>query len=261
MTGRSIDLPNKPLVEAILEIRWALDQNKDPAHPLYAGVLAGRLSEAFPYQENLPAAQIPDEITPHIVKFRFRAAPDSWPLIQAGPGIATLNLVGSYQWEAFRSLANYLWDKLHDSYAPFNSGNPPRITQLQLRYINAVPISGLDLPTFLKDKLHVSFAVPAEIASKHTNGPASEVLLNVAYPLNFEGTTGLIQLQSGKQNDVDSIVFNLIAITNLSSPATFDKFATWIEYVHGVLEEWFFTLIDGELLTEFRGEAIANEHS
>jgi len=253
MAGPYTDLPAKPLVEAILEIKWRLKENKDPAYPLYTGLLAGRVSDTFPTQERLPAADVPDELTPHLVKFRFRAGRDEWPVIQAGPGVVTLNVTDGYTWEVFHSLATYLWDNLQEAYSPFNGDKPPEATHLQLRYINSVPLSGADPESFLKQKLHTSLSLPQTVSEKHSSGPVQQAALSVAYPVEYEGTTGALKFQSAKQNGVDIMLFELLADTEFGNPPTAQRFGEWLSYVHELLEDWFFALVDGELLASFLG--------
>lgn len=85
-------LKNKPLVEAILEVKWALTSPTpgvqiDPHYKILLGRLYDKVCEQYPEHEQLPTATVPDEIVGHTVQHRFRYAPNDWPLIQVGPGI------------------------------------------------------------------------------------------------------------------------------------------------------------------------------
>lgn len=80
-------LKNKPLVEAIFELRWDLQEpvpgiKIDPHYKLLIGRLYDKLNDEYPYHEQLPIAAMPDEILGHVVQHRFRRNKDEWPLIQ-----------------------------------------------------------------------------------------------------------------------------------------------------------------------------------
>src|SRR5690242_14184345 len=124
------DLPRKPLIEAILEIKWQLVDGKDPLHPLYVGALASLVAKDYPFREQLPAYLVPDDITPQVVKFRFRAAPGGWPVVQAGPGIASLNFTKDYTWPSFQNAAENLWMSLAQAFA--SVGGDFQVSGLQL---------------------------------------------------------------------------------------------------------------------------------
>ena len=105
----SEQLEKKPLVEALLEVKWGLEgppdgPQKDPVYPLFVGQLYALVKDSYSHVEKLPATSVPDEITPYIVKYRFRETENGWPLVQAGPGIASLNFTDSYKWDKFLPL-------------------------------------------------------------------------------------------------------------------------------------------------------------
>ena len=59
------DLKNSPLVEATLEIRWALTEESvpgikiDPHYKMLLGRFYERVMEVYPVHETLPAATMP----------------------------------------------------------------------------------------------------------------------------------------------------------------------------------------------------------
>ena len=61
------ELKNKPLIEAIVEIRWVLEKpntgiTNDPHYKLLLGRFFDRVSKKYPEHEQLPTASIPDEL-------------------------------------------------------------------------------------------------------------------------------------------------------------------------------------------------------
>ena len=120
----SKELSNKPLVEAIFELKWKLKKSEnggqiDPNYKILVGMLYDRLKRNYPQLEALPASDMPDEMVPHVVQNRFRVGKGKWPLVQIGPGILTVNDTGNYTWENVPKL---------------NSKNNKYITKLSLYF-------------------------------------------------------------------------------------------------------------------------------
>lgn len=123
------DLKNKPLVEAILEIRWQLQQPirvpapaqmmlpaVDPHYRLLLGRVFDRFQREYPFHEQLPTATLPDEILAHVVQHRFRSAKDDWPLVQVGPGVFTVNDTHRYTWTDFQKRTKEAVIRLYDAH-------------------------------------------------------------------------------------------------------------------------------------------------
>jgi uncharacterized protein (TIGR04255 family) len=249
------NLPQKPLVEAILEIKWDLGGKADPAHPLFAGALAGIVSDRYPTQERLPAADMPDEFTPHVVKFRMRPKGQPYPLIQAGPGVVTLNSAGDYSsWDAYKSNAMHLWDSLQKAYPPFSEGMAPPVANVVLKYVNGKSLDAHAPQDFAERKLNTSLELPRGVVDYETAGPAKGVAVFASYTLQRTDTTGTVRIQNGLANEAPAMVWELTAEGKFPTPIDRESFGEWLDYSHDVLENWFFSLIAGDLLTEFRGE-------
>ena len=74
MTVRYYDeLPNKPLVEAYVEIKWGRPNEPDPAYPIMVGRLYDRVRERFGKMVDLPIVQVPASMTVHAVRHQFCA--------------------------------------------------------------------------------------------------------------------------------------------------------------------------------------------
>lgn len=257
MTQIERNLPRKPLVEAILEIRWDLEGKTDPAHPLFAGALAGIVSDLYPSQERLPAADVPDELTPHVVKFRMKPKEAPYPLVQAGPGVVTLNSVEDYTWDAYKHNAMHLWDSLHRAYPSFNDGMAPRVNHVLLRFINGKQLDSTASQAFMSEKLNTSISLPDGVTDHETAGSPTAVAVMVSYPLQRGDTTGSVRIQNGRLADGRSaMVWDLTAEGKFRIPIDRQTFGEWLDYSHGVIENWFFSLIAGDLLEEFKGGVI-----
>lgn len=117
------ELRKKPLVEVILEVRWgptlAVDApppDPDPNYSLLVGRLFDRVRQAYPFHEQLPTAQLPDQMVPGVPQHRFRPAPNDWPLVQLGPGLLTVNETAKYTWSDFRSRAMVAVEHLYTAH-------------------------------------------------------------------------------------------------------------------------------------------------
>ena len=260
-------LAKKPLVEALVEIRWELVPNpevvglrRDPAYPLFLGPLQARARGAYPHVERLPAASIPDEASPHVVKFRFRKSEGGWPLIQAGPGIATLNFTDSYDWDAFLAAAREFFSNVCDSY--IDAGPPiqgsatgPRFTSVLLRYINAydADVDRSSVFALLKKKFNAGIELPKGM-SDAPNGslPPSDFQLKVSYRLEAPRGTGTLSMGLGKRSDRPALIWELSTQSeNDEAPQNVTGFEEWLQGAHEVMESWFFSLVHGELEAEF----------
>ena len=151
-------LNNKPLVEAIFELRWQLlDEPNgyiyDPHYKLLVGQVYEKIKHIYPFHQTLPQASMPDEISAYIVQHRFRIEENKWPLMQIGPGIITLNETQSYHWDDFKKRIADLIDTIFSIYPSNNSGLKPN--GLLLRYINAIDFNfgENDIFAFFKDQL------------------------------------------------------------------------------------------------------------
>ena len=74
-----VALPNKPLGEAIFELRWALDTtdqglHHDPGFRILLGRYYDGLREHYPHIQDLPISQMPDDM----------AASADWPRYHDG---------------------------------------------------------------------------------------------------------------------------------------------------------------------------------
>ena len=103
---KTANLENKPLIEAVFELRWGLEGSGgpafiDPSYQLLVGQLYGELKSEFPYHVALPVSEMPHQMFPYAPHHQFRAQPGGWPLVQFGPGILTVNETELYSWERF----------------------------------------------------------------------------------------------------------------------------------------------------------------
>jgi uncharacterized protein (TIGR04255 family) len=254
-------LPNKPLVEAIFELRWNLEKARteglpptDPGFRLMVGRYYERVRAEYPQLVDLPASQIPEDISPYTVRHQFRASKDGWPVTQVGPGIMTVNETENYSWDTFRPRLSTATKSLFDSYPTEVAPFVPR--QVLLRYLNAIPFNQttdkITLLRFLRDYLHTGVEIDQSLFD---DGEAAqspvELNLNLTFPLPRVGLITLV-LASGIKEGRPAVIWELnVRSRKGEAPAGLSELDSWIVAAHEKLEAWFFTLCKGALLERF----------
>jgi uncharacterized protein (TIGR04255 family) len=262
-------LARPPLGEAILEVRWGLQPMAgapgsegfpgiDPGYPLSVGRLYDRIRTRFPEMEKLPASAAPDEFTPYMVKYRFRRERGGWPCVQLGPGVATVNFTkDDYTWNAFRATVLQFLPDLSAAYA--SSRGDLTATSVMLRYVNAVLFDAKrdDVMRFVSDKLHLTWSLPAEIASDPRRAHSFwEGATQINIPLAKPAGVALLQVGTGIHNSAPAVIWDLrLTSSGADVPPLGADFRSWLEKAHEVIEDWFFALIRGELEESFGGRS------
>ena len=262
------DLKNKPLVEAILEIRWHLVQPTkaegpahmmlpavDPHYRLLLGRLFDRLQKEYPVHEQLPTATLPDEMLGHIVQHRFRSAKDDWPVVQVGPGVFTVNDTHRYTWADFQQRTKEAVVRLFDAHPAVTEF---RIQSLILRYIDAVEYNYRDENAFafLRDELKVRICVPESLfentgVDNRPNSFSWQATFHCAKPAGRVN----VSFATGQKEEKPAILWETtVQSVGDDLPAMPGGFPDWIDAAHEITDDWFFKLIEGELERRFQGE-------
>lgn len=262
MSTMGLQLRQPPLIEALVQLKWKLEEVPphmplDPAYPLFVGFFYEKVKEHYPFKETLPASQIPDHLTPHVVKYRFRKSKDSWPLVQVGPGIAALNFTENYNWNIFFKSAKDFFPKLLNAYEAGGEIGKPNFSEILLRYINAVEFGYLrnNIIEYLASKLNVDIQLPGEIInSPNRNGIPSSLRLEITVPIKKPLGSVSLLFASGTKHEKPAVVWELnIRSAAENVPQDKDAFRSWITEAHEFAESCFFALINGELTKQFQG--------
>jgi len=250
-------LKNAPLIEAIFEMRWQLSASQgvpvDPNYKLLVGRLYDRIEKQYHFHEPLPTSSMPDEMFGYVVQHRFRVERNSWPLVQIGPGIVTLNDTDNYYWPDFFNRIKDLNKAFYDAYP--NSSSDLKIHRLQLRYIDAILFNfeDQDIFEFLKENLKITIEFPQDILNNCgvTSLPKN---LNTQFTFPIKSPNGFIQwrLARGKKKNEDALIWETIVESSGDQlpelPANFDE---WSKSAHTVTHNLFFKLIEGKLKERF----------
>ncbi len=250
-------LKNKPLIEAIFELRWELKEisqgiKVDPHYKILVGSLYSKLKEEYPYHEPLPASSLPDDMAGYVIQHRFRKGENEWPLIQIGPGILTVNDTAGYIWEDFEKKVLVAVASLFESYPEPES---IKINSLLLRYIDAVEFNYQSDNIFKFLSNHMKTGI--ELYPDLFNGTGVE-----SVPSSFDWRfsfpclkpDGIIHLRfiKGKKENADGLIWEtMVQSTGEQALQMSDKIQQWLNDAHDLTDDWFFKLIKGELERRF----------
>ncbi|MBN1766134.1 MAG: TIGR04255 family protein [Sedimentisphaerales bacterium] len=256
------DLSNKPLVEAIFELRWELRDTgqgfppQDPGFRIALGRYYDAVKEDYPFLEDLPSAEVPEVMTAYSVRHRFRSDKDKWPLTQIGPGILTVNDTEGYTWTDFRSRILIAVDEIFKSYPSEIHKFKPNY--IQLHYIDAIHIDPdeMDPAQFINQFLHTEVKVDPRLFEKTGSPENLEALrLNLTYSLKNPKGDGILNFARGIHKNKPSIILEItIRSKGENAPFNRDHIESWIEDAHSITDNWFFTLSRGELMRSFEEE-------
>jgi len=255
------ELKNKPLVEAILELRWELAKSasptaeSDPYYRLLLGRFSERIESDYPFHEALPTSQIPDEMAAHMVQHRFRKAQNAWPLVQIGPGIMTVNETEGYTWDSFRSLCENAVSSLlaaHPAKASFH------ISTVHLRYVDAVEVDFTkeSVFDFLRSKLKTEISLPDSLfMDLPVNKNPVAFNWQASFPHDEPKGVMTIRLAMGKHYDKPALIWETLVQTSPDqAPIAQGAFSEWLVRAHDLTDDWFFKLIEGDLERRFSSD-------
>jgi uncharacterized protein (TIGR04255 family) len=248
-------LPNKPLVEAILEAKWGGPDKPDPAYPMIVGRLYEKVRDEYSFVQDLDLAQFPPGIAVHVPRHRFRRAENQWPLVQIGPGIAALNDTEQYTWQDFRRRAMSFFPKVQEAHPRPHELD---VTSLKLQYLDALAFDYLtaDVQAFLRDKVHISVVLPDSLFERQpvTNRP-SHAVVEFAFPVSSPAGRVELSVRTGhKEGSPALILQTLVWSTGADANTGWGSFGDWLDAAHSVIRHWFFALIEGDLERRFLGQ-------
>ena len=256
----SENLKNKPLVEAVFELRWKPEKLEsglatDPHFSLLLGRFFDRVKDEYPAHEELPSAKLPAGVGGQNVQHRFRAAANEWPVLQIGPGVMTVNDTDGYRWGSFRERCSRAIDTLYDSHP---RPEEMRVDALILRYIDAHKLehSKHNCLDFLREKMKLNIALPEGLFGK--NVERSPVSFDLRTSFRSTDPNGLVRARfaTGARDREDALIWETIVHSSGAEeiPPERENFLPWLESAHSVSHRWFMTLIKGDLKREYSGE-------
>ena len=237
--------PKRYLVEAIFELRWKLNQlstglNLDPHYKIAIGRIYDKIKKNYPVFEALPTSNMPDEMAGYVVQYRFKKGKDTWPLVQLGPGILTLNDTKSYEsWQLFKKGIPTVLNAAYKSY-PDGTLN---VNNLALRYLNAnnFDYANTSVFDFLTEKMQIDIRVNSDLLQNiQADENPSALDLRVSFPLNrFAGVMHL-RFARGSLDTEDVLVWEATVQSSENCVLkSKDDIISWADGAHEHIENWF----------------------
>lgn len=254
----SMNLANKPLVEAIFELRWELKPsqfggNRYPNYQLLVGRFFDRVQNDYPFYEQMTPISIPEEMIGGVIQYRFRKSENQYPIIQLGSGVLTVNSTDDYSWSNFEPT---ILDIINIFYESYPKKDELIISSFTLRYVDVIDVDfdKISIYDFLQTKLKTNLSFDSSLFEK-TNLEIEPLDLKLNFTFKCVKPKGLMSfnLFKGQRNQKDAIIWDYaITSTKPNLPAFPKEASQWLEDAHTVSSNWFFSLIDGELLESFR---------
>jgi uncharacterized protein (TIGR04255 family) len=259
MNLATLVLKNKPLIEAIFELRWKLVEREggnkaDPHFKLLVGRMFERLKGNYPFVEELPTSGIPEEISAYVIQHRLRKCENGWPVIQLGPGILSVNETDGYEWGQFEERITEAVDALYGLYP--ESSSRLKAESLALRYLDGVAFDSTNdnILRFLGDKLKTEIALHSRFFQETDVAPVpSGIDLLFQHTCKKPKGTIHVRFVSGRNKDAPALVIETVVQSGRDDVAGMgrDGICSWIQEAHEVTHACFFGLIAGDLQKEF----------
>nr|MDO8086475.1 TIGR04255 family protein [Candidatus Sigynarchaeum springense] len=239
-------LKNPPIIEALLEIKWKVGQNRngfiDEAFKFFPGLFSEKIRESYPIIESLDHLKVPDEINPYLPRFRFRKTNEGYPLVQIGPGILTVNLDKDFSQEKFFKTCVEVLDVL------FNLLHDLRVIELSIHYIDAFDFTFESDPfKFLDEKLQTHFNFSPQLFEVTEIKPiAVKFSLMASYRVENPRGYFTCQLRDGirKSDNAKLLLMDSIFRSLEGELPKNEGIHDWIKEGDEVIHKWFYKMIE-----------------
>lgn len=248
-------LPKKPLVEALVEIKWGSERDPDDDYPLHVGMLYEKLRSEYPHVHHLIPSSVPVQMTMNMVRHQYRKAENGWPLVQVGPGILTFNETLAYSWIDFRSRVTKVVDA---SFSVHPKKDALPVKSVLVRYINALDVdySRKNALTFLMENMQLQIELRESLFKDgNVDRKPRDLLINLGFPSQKPKGVVVVRVATGnlREHDKPVLVWELqFSTTERDLPSLPGGFGEWLDQAHAVIDGWFYGLADGPLLEGFK---------
>ena len=243
-------LSKAPLIEVIFEVHWELDDlnngEKFDSGFEYAVGIFHRKATAAGYtldRKLLPPNSPISVINQPIVQ--FWKSENTYPLIQFGHGVMTVNYGANYKWEKdFSSLIKEALDILSNSYE-----SPHQFIEISLQYVNAIEFTSnsyQDIRKFIEANLNTSISRSFPI-----EGNLDDISLTETYKLSDESKLKLI-LSNGWNNQTGNRALIWQNIVSRTGYIKVDEIVRWTDFAHNITSSLFVTMLKQDFYDSFR---------
>jgi len=242
-------LPKAPLQEAIFEIRWPLQpdpsgrQLMDPEYAFALGKFQDALKDAFPHHVAKFPQDIPHQLLNYQTAHQFWQKDKQWPVVQLGPGIATVNdTEQNYEWES-----TYLPNIKKTLVALEKSYGRSVFSSLSLRYIDVVRVADYGFTNW-EDfvQKHVNFQFNNQF---DTRGKLAGFNFEQSFILNDLGHLN-VSFTSGQNNKKEDIFIWQTAVVKQSNISQ-EEVHPWLSKAHASTSDLFKKICKDEFYASF----------
>ena len=253
-------LKKAPLVEVIFELRWGqqtrtehgVSVDFDPAEQAFLPGEFKRIAEENDFREVEALAKPGQMMMPYQAAHRFRKSKDTWPCLQIGMGILTVNQVNEgYEWESFRESAQLGLTMLEQAHPHSVKELPGKA--LVLRYLDGflLPDGEQSFVKFMSDNLAIRLQFPNSLLeSEHFEGVVHTP--EFAFTLMAPELKGKLvcRLQSGQKEGKDAFVANTAVASSGEEVAGLarEEMMDWLEKAHTIQHEFFQSFLKPEYM-------------
>ena len=240
------NLMKAPLLEVIFEIRWNSSSSDEMTKfPFLLGVFRECVKGDFPELEMLmPNPTIPFEAFINNPTHRFWSKNKSYPLLQIGPGVITVNTIhDAYKWDSYSKLIQEIGEILV-SRCEFSTSE----IVFALKYLDFYPVDPLqvNLYQYLSDNLHLN------IVSNLLEGQQP---LTLNFGTAFKSPDGIFNLivHTAKVGVLQQD--GIIVESNINHSLegnSFHVLPNWLVKAHDFLSQFFKDMTNGRMYESFK---------
>jgi len=246
-------LPNAPLQEVIFELRWELQPDSisqsaiDPDFDFVVGqfkVLA-ETELGLGYSHRKFPQIIHSSLTPYTAIYQYRKSEDSWPIVQLGPGVFTVNTTDEfYFWEEFLEFISAALIQLSSAY-----DRALNINFASLKYIDYVSVGQIE-PGKWEDEIRKRFKLDV-INGEFLEGPLKAFQFNQVFDLDQMSELHL-SIGSARHNESreDLIMWQTSVVRQ--SEMSLKEISSWAVFAHDVASRTFKNMLTDEFYNSFK---------
>lgn len=241
------NLPNAPLIEVILELRWQIsEQNDFEKYRFLEGDLYNQIKGDYPYREPLVPinAPFPIQMLKNKPTLRFRTEETGWPLIQMGPGLITTNTIdANYEWDDFHSRINKVIDALYE----VDFFGLQQELSFTLKYFDffEIDFKRKNALHFIENNLHIGLNQSILTTTKSPE--------NIAINMSFQVEQGLYYLQLYKaiHKEIEGLIVETSIERSLGA-GNREEISNWLINAHDFTSDRFKQMTKGQLYKSFQ---------
>ena len=208
--------------EAIFEFRWgsqqaSLDTLPSLDYKLFLGNIFNNVKDKYPITKTLNNAKVPEELANGLVQYQFRKSDSEFPLLQAGPGVFTVNENNFSSLTTFKDTVLKGLDVLYKSYPNFSSlGNFKLV--LNFIYGKEFNFGSQNVNDYINSQTKLNVSIDPKLL-KEAGVEEKMKTMEAKFTLNSTNPQGelLILIGKGKKEEKDALVWNISIVSEFKN--------------------------------------------